>query len=100
MCLDLDLFGSILVEVPEFLESGCSFFPSDLRSFWPFFFFFQISLLGKDDQDTERVSNRLFNGEAPPGGVPGPEVYAGTLLGVVFIRSLRGVVRLNGWGFR
>ena len=30
-------------------------------------------MLGKDDQDTKRVSNRLFNGEALPGGVPGPE---------------------------
>ena len=76
------------------------FFSLRFEKFLAFFFFFQISLLGKDDQDTERVSNRLFNGEAPPGGVPGPEVCAGTLLGVVFIRSLRGVVRLNGWGFR
>ena len=39
MCLDLGLSGSILVEVPEFLESGCSFFSLDLRSFWTLFFF-------------------------------------------------------------
>lgn len=30
-------------------------------------------MLGKDDQDTERASNRLLNGEALPGRVPGPE---------------------------
>ena len=28
-------------------------------------------MLGKDDQDTKTVSNRLFNGEVLPGGVPG-----------------------------
>ena len=58
-------------------------------------------LLGKDDQDTKRVSNRLFNGEALTGGFLDltkqvEEVRARTVLGVVFIRSM---VRLDGPGF-
>ena len=52
------------------------------------------------------MSNRLFNGKALPGGVPRPErgrsrkSAAQTVLGVAFIRSLQGTVRLDGRGFR
>ena len=53
-------------------------------------------------QDTKRVSNRL-NGEALPGGVPGPDPNKGRsrqsapglCWGVVYMRSLRGMVRLD-----
>ena len=50
------------------------------------------------------MSNRLFNGEAVPGGVPRPErgrsrkSVAQIVWGVAFIRSLQGMVRLDGWG--
>ena len=52
------------------------------------------------------MSNRLFNGEAVPGGVPRPErgrsrkSVAQIVWGVAFIRSLQGTVRLDGRGFR
>ena len=65
----------------------------------------QGEVLGKDNQDTKRVSNRLFNGEALPGQGSRTrrrqveEVRARTMLEVVFIRSLRGMVRLDGRGF-
>ena len=57
------------------------------------------------DQDTRRVSNRLFNGEALPGRASRTqtrqveEVCARTVLGVVFICLLGGMVRLDGRGF-
>ena len=56
------------------------------------------------DQDTKRVFNRLFNGEVLPGRVPRPERGRSrksaprTVLGVVFISSLRGMVRLDADG--
>ena len=52
------------------------------------------------------MSNRLFKGEAVPGGVSRPErgrsrkSGAQTVLGVAFIRFLRGMVRLDGQRFR
>ena len=61
-------------------------------------------MLGKDYQDTKRVSNRLLMGKRFWAGLPDrtrqvEEVRAVTVLGVVFIRSLRGMVRLDGRGF-
>ena len=47
------------------------------------------------------MSNRLFNGEALPGGVPGPEGGRSRksaprpCWGVVYMRSLWGIVRLD-----
>ena len=61
-------------------------------------------MLGKDDQDTKRVSNRLFNGEALPGGVPGPKGGRSRksrpdCVGGGFYSLLQRMVRLDGRAF-
>ena len=47
------------------------------------------------------MSNRLLNGKALLGGVPGLEGGRSrqSVLGVAFICLLRGMVRLDEWGF-
>ena len=62
-------------------------------------------VLGKDDQDTKRVSNRLLMGKCSQAGFLDPnEAGQGSQgpdsVGGGFIRSLRRLLRLDGQGFR